>query len=164
MAIGLMIASIAIGVNQVMQAIMHYYPPLWQYTQQSALKSWPNTLPTPDQLVDIFYKELIDEKTYYDKMSEYGFNTEQANYLYNINRNLLSATDYITLNRRGLLDEEKMVEELTRLHFTTEQITELQNASLYFPSPPDLVRFAVREVYTPAIVEAYGLMEDIPEK
>lgn len=158
------IITIAFTVNQLLQMIMHYYPPLWQFIQQRALSSWPNSLPTPEQLVEMSHKNLFNDMDYFDLMSKYGLNNEFAGLLKEASNNYLSAMDYITLFRRGELDETQLKNRLNVLHYPDKVIPEMLKAAEYFPNPSDLVRFAVREVYTPEIVEKYGLKEDLPQE
>jgi len=70
----------------------------------------------------------------------------------------------VKLKWRGLIDDNTYKSIMYKHGFNDGMITKLEQAMLYYPSPSDLVRFAVREVYTPSIVSQYGLMEDLPQQ
>jgi len=88
---------------------------------------------------------------------------------------LLTPYEYISLfRRRGMYsvngklvppkDYAVLYDYLKRQGFSEYQIFNLLWATEAVPSPSDLVRFAVREVYTPEIIEKYGQMQELPPK
>jgi hypothetical protein len=152
------------GAVQVMAGLMHLYPPLWNYIQQSALKSWPNVLPTNNELVEMYFKNAISDSEFYNWMEEQGYSKEQSNNFLKSSENFLNVIDYINLNRRGELTDEVLKDRLKILKLSDEEIELAKRASLFFPSPVDLIRFAVREVYSDEYIQQYGMMNDLPER
>lgn len=66
------------------------------------------------------------------------------------------------LLNRGEINEGRTRQALRDLGIREEWTSDLLALRFVLPSPSDLVRFAVREVYTPAIAERFGLAEDFP--
>jgi hypothetical protein len=51
-----------------------------------------------------------------------------------------------------------------KLGYSSDIATEIEETTRYFGSAADIIRFAVREVYTPEVVEKFELMADLPPK
>lgn len=151
-------------VSGFVQNALHFYPPLWNAWQKWAFSQDPNVNPAVVELVDMRWREVISETEYYTKCSEFGYSKTVANNLYEISKTLLTMHDYIALWRRGEIDENSLDDKLHKMHLDDSTITQAKTVTLYFPSAPDLIRFAVREVYTPDIIAKFGAMEDLPEQ
>lgn len=146
------------------QSAMHLYPPLWNAWQKFAFRHMPNVNPQIAELIEMSYRGLIDEGEYLKRCSEFGLNEQIASKLFEAAGTLLNIQDYITLWRRGEIDENECNNLLYQNHLSEREVKLAKAVTLFFPSAPDLVRFAVREVYTPQIVEAFGMMQDLPEQ
>jgi len=149
-------------VSGFVQNALHFYPPLWNAWQKWAFSNDPNVNPAVAELVDMRWREVISESEYYTKCSEFGYSSTVADNLYEISKTLLTMHDYIAIWRRGELSETELDNKLHQMHLDDQAITHAKKATLYFPSAPDLIRFAVREVYTPDILSKFGAMEDLP--
>ncbi len=146
------------------QSAMHLYPPLWNAWQKWAFSNHPNVNPAIAELIEMRWRNLIDDGEYFTKSAQFGFSTEVAENLFEASSTLLNIQDYIALWRREVIDETDLDDKLHKMHLDSEEITQAKKVTEYFPAPPDLVRFAVREVYTPDILAKFGAMEDLPEK
>lgn len=151
-------------VSGFVQNALHFYPPLWNAWQKWAFSEHPNVNPAVAELVDMRWKDAISESEYYQKCAEFGYSGEVADNLYEISKTLLNMQDYISLWRRGEISEDEADNQLRKMHLDDPAIDAAKKATLYFPSPPDLIRWAVREVYTPDILSKFGAMEDLPDK
>ena len=144
--------------------LLGIYPPLstayskWSYGKQ------PNMIPGIADLTELLYRKQIDKGDFITTAGQNGFSAHWANRFYEGNTTLLQAHEYVTLWRRGVIEEGECDDKLSRLRFNAESIGQFKRATEFFPSAMDLVRFAVREVYTPEIVEKFGQMEDLPDK
>jgi hypothetical protein len=78
------------------------------------------------------------------------------------NRRIIELSDVREIYFRAGKSDSWLNDALSKLGYSPENIEEIKTIFPYFPNPTDLVRFAVREVYTPAIVSKYGQMEDFP--
>jgi len=63
---------------------------------------------------------------------------------------------------RDLMSEEKHDDWLGRAGFSQANIDIIKELYFDIPTPSDLVRMAVREAFTPAVIERFGLHEDFP--
>ena len=62
----------------------------------------------------------------------------------------------ITLHYRKMIDDEFFYSEMAKWGFDEEQANRLVKSYLYYPSPTDFIRFAVRDVFREDIVKKYG--------
>lgn len=140
------------------------YPPFSLGLARRGYKEHPDLIPQLADLISQRYKDVIDDDTFFALMAQAGYNKTVASNIYEGTRKLLNGVDYITLFRREEISEEDMYKRLDSIGYNEQTIEDLKKVSLYYPNPDDLVRFAVREVFTPATAEKYGLYEDLPEE
>jgi NACalpha-BTF3-like transcription factor len=57
--------------------------------------------------------------------------------------------------------EPELNDVLSKYGFKDEDITRLKTLAYYIPQPQDVIRFAVREVYDPAKVARFGMLEGL---
>lgn len=144
--------------------IFQTFPPLGNFLAQQSFNLWPNAIPTLQDLIEMRYRENVTDDEYFDKCQRQGFDNDMAERLYNTGSILLTAGDFISAWRRELISEEDLNTRLKNLKYDEIDFDLLKQVSQYFPAVPDLVRFAVREVYSPTVVEQFGQLEDLPEK
>lgn len=138
------------------------FPPARNYWNQMTNAAIPNDIPDVNTLIALRWKKIIPEAEYLNLMSRNGMSSSWATKLYYGNMLYLDAFDMISAWRRGIVSEEELTKELSVKGFTDDRIDILKQVSEYYPTPQDLVRFAVREVYTPATVAEYQMMSDLP--
>lgn len=147
---------------QMLQGVVNTFPPFGAGMARKGYRDRPNLIPSSSELVGLRLKDVISEPAYLKLMREAGFDPEMAQDLLANARNYLSVFDYVSLWRRGDITRERLDDLLGQMGFDARGITDAINATIYYPTPQDLVRFSVREVYTPATAELYGLFEDYP--
>jgi hypothetical protein len=76
---------------------------------------------------------------------------------------LLDEMKVITAWRRDPAKYEFYFNDLKRQGWSDDRIETLKVITQVIPNAADIVRFALREVYTPEIAERYGQFQDIPE-
>ncbi len=145
-------------------AIFTLYPPLGNKVQKLAWSTWPNLNPDMQGLFDMLSRKLLTIDEFYEKARETGFDENTALRMFTASRNLLNAYDYINLFRRNEIDKGLLFNKLEQLKFTEEESKLMLKASEYYPTPQDLILFAVREVYSPDVTSKYGHFEDLPDK
>lgn len=138
--------------------------PAGRMAEQSQNVAWPNAIPDIFTLVEFFNKGIITYEEYSSACRKNGFDESWALSLYQANEQKLTAIDYIQAFRRGIITEDILQLSLDRLKLSAYDQQVLIRASEYFPTPADLVTFAVREVYSPEIVKRFGQDQDLPEK
>lgn len=156
---GILLNSGQFGVNQG-----RLYPPFEAALARRTNKENPDLIADVADLIGQFYKGVIDSDRYYDLMRQIGYDQTTASQIYSGAQNMLTGFDYVTLWRRGEIDDDELSEKLHNVGYSPKSQDHLKTVSLYYPNPQDLVRFAVREVYTPAVVSKYGLNEDFPDE
>lgn len=140
------------------------FEPLTVQMSHIAYSVMPTREVTPETLVELRFRKIISKEEYVNIMRRHGFAEDRAEHFYEARYRLLTAEELTVLKWRGWVDEKEYKERMEKLGLTGKDIELFEKARLYFPSPSDLVRFAVREVYTPEIVKRYGMMEDLPKK
>lgn len=161
MGIGAALSGMTAG-SGIFQSILSFWPPIAHRYQKMANSSDPQMIPAIGDLIELRYREQLNEFTFKRYCRDHGFSEEFADAFINSSIALLSGGDYMTLWRRGIITEGTRDKYLTQLHFDEAGIAYLEKATEYFPAAPDLVRFAVREVYSGEIAAEFGLFQDIP--
>lgn len=144
-------------------SILNIYPPLGVWYQKKAFSRDPNMIPTIGDLIQMRYRGIIGDPEFRQTCAENGYALFWANSLYEASESLLNGYEYLTLWRRGKITDNELSESLSTLHYNEEVQDKLKKVTEYFPNPADLVRFAVREVYSPEIAARFGLFEDLPQ-
>jgi len=139
-------------------------PPLTRLRDQAANTMMPNRWASPGDAVAYRRRKMIDDDTYYAYMLWEGFDEQEALRIYNASAQLLDVAGLLFLERRGRLEEGEYHERMGKLGYSSTIADEIEETTRYYGSAADIVRFAVREVYTPEVVEKFGLMEDLPPR
>jgi len=133
--------------------------------QRQMFKVLPANVPDFDVLIENYYKGILDDKAFTERLADYGIPNVYASEIITSTKKVADAYEIITLFRRGLLaDKNEFYQRMQENRIQPKDADRFLAATEYFPSPLDLVRFAVREVYTPNIVQGYGLDLDLPEQ
>jgi hypothetical protein len=125
--------------------------------------TFPNRLPTPEELIEMKFRGLIDDDHFKEFMREYGFDEKTAENLFEIRKELLTAEELLSAKWRGIIDNKTYEKYMKVLGFNDEDIKRFEEIRKFYPSPSDLIRFAVRDVYNEQIVKKYGYDEEFPE-
>ncbi len=136
--------------------------PAIRAVSQQAESSWQNAIPDPATLAIALKRKVITSEEYRDKMGALGFGPQATeSYLQNAEQEI-GIVDAIALWHRGFIDKEGTVDLLERggsSELSANLLVELGNV---LPGVQDLVRMAVREVYSPEIATEFGLFEEFP--
>lgn len=119
------------------------------------------------ELVDLRLRNEIELGDYLKRQKQIGVEVNLAKELLKLTEKRFDPELVIRAWRRGISvirEKPDYFTDLKQQGWTDDRIDVLKRVTEFFPSPGDLIRFAVREVYTPAIVEKYGQMEDLPPK
>jgi len=116
-----------------------------------------------DQLADMAVRGIISEGEYIERLKGWGFSEDRARELLKLRGALLSVSEVYMAWRLGFITEAQKNEALKALGYTEEQIQLLDKLTLAYPSASDIVRFAVREVFSEEVVQKYGYDQDIPQ-
>ncbi|GAG87994.1 unnamed protein product, partial [marine sediment metagenome] len=122
----------------------------------------PNLIPDIFTLVEGYHRNILSRSDYILDAKNLGYNEYRAREIYESTQQLLTAFDYITAFRRGIINENELDEKLQEIKLSKSETNIIKQTSLYFPNPSDLIRFAVREVYSPEVVSKFGQKDDLP--
>lgn len=147
----------------VLQSLMNMYPPFSALTARRGYNQHPDLIPSAAELVSMKIRGVISDEDYLSKMREAGYDEDTALKLFKGARQYQTGFDYVSLWRRGEISEEEADRLMAEIGFDTDEIARVKLSSLYQPTPVDVIRFAVRDVYTPSTVQKYGSDQDIPE-
>jgi len=144
--------------------IASFFRPLVEKITYGLHEKYPVLIPDIATLIDARYKGIIDDKIYYDLMKKNGYDDDIADLFYDNAKRYLTISEAITLYRRGFLKYNDFRDLMYANKVPESEIQTYLKLTEYFPSPADLIRFAVREVYSPDVVKTFKLDEDLPEK
>jgi hypothetical protein len=119
------------------------------------------------ELIDAYFKNLLGEEQLVLRASEIGLVEKDVLLLKELKKRRLPPEVVINAWFRNIdkaFWQGDIFQELRDEGWTDDRIKIIQEVSKYFPTPQDLVRFAVREAYTPEVVEKFRLDEDLPPK
>ena len=122
----------------------------WAYTLN------PSELMPVAETVEALYRGVINREQYNSEMLQHGLDKIRASRVYSISENLLDIMGLITLYRRGKISEKELETRSLELKWRPEQVQDLITSTQVIPGVQDIITFAVREVYTPEVAEAFG--------
>lgn len=99
----------------------------------------------------------------FNQLREFGMSEDKAQMTTDLRFVLLQVAENIELWRREAITEEEFDDRLAKLGHVGPNVTDLKTLAFIIPGVGDLIRMAVREVFTPEIAEKFGLFEDFPE-
>lgn len=154
-------AAIAIGAGGM--GLLTVFPPISNLLRQGTYLALPNELMPIGDAVELRYRGLISAKEYEAELRKQGFDRLHQEWAYTVSENLLNVIELISLHRRGVITEKVLKEEAVKLKWSEDRIDNLLKVTEVIPSAMDIISFAVREVYSPEIAEAFGQYEGLDE-
>lgn len=119
-------------------------------------------MPDPNVLLDLCRRGRITQETLRGGLKKHGFDEPTLNNLETLWQRFVEPFDLRELYWRGFTDKKRYTEGLMRHGYSQDDANDLVKLAEVFPTVTDVVRFAVREVYTPEIAEEFGQYEDFP--
>lgn len=137
--------------------------PIGQNLRQITNAKFRPTLNEPASLIAAYYKGGITYEYLSKELAKHGLSDERIKVLLEAAIPLLSPGSIQLAYLRKLITEQQHDNNLQQYGYDNEQIALFKN--LYYQLPPiqDLIRFAVREVFSPEIANKFGQYEDYPE-
>lgn len=158
------IAAKTLELTGVIGAAKSLSNPLERAVSFTTNETYPNNLPDVTTCIILAQKGIYTYDRYVKYMKMYGYNEDAAANMYRGMQALLNPYEYISLYRRGYLSHEQLLIYCKEAGITETIVNQLMAVTEFFPSPGDLVRFAVRDVYNYERRQYFGLDQDISEQ
>lgn len=138
--------------------------PIQENLRQVNLAKFRPTLNEPTTLIAAYYKGFIGLEEVKSQLSKMGLSDERITILIKSALPLLSPDILRQAYLRGLITHEEHARELSYYGFDAHDILLLEQLYQQIPPIQDIIRFSVREAFSPEIAEKFGQYEDYPEK
>ena len=138
-------------------------PPLgrdWTYVTNSVN---PNMRYDVSTAIQLRYRDLIPQQDYVTYMRSQGINEDRAGEIFELGKQLLDGYQIIALERRGKIDGPDVLTAIAKIGLDPGTYLKLKEVTEVIPAAGDIISFAVREVYSPEIAEAFGQFEGLDE-
>jgi len=132
------------------------FPGLGRAFMQAQNLALPNEIMDVGTAITSRYRGIIGDGTYKLILRLRGYPSNLADDFLKVGERLLDGAELIALERRGKLSEEDLYSQAYQSGWTPKSLAQLIEISKVIPSATDIIRFAVREVYSPEIAEAFG--------
>lgn len=153
----------AIFAPGVIQSMTSLYPPYGVAHARGAYKKRPLMIPDAATMVRMAQMRELKDDDFSRLMGESGYDVNLAHAMLRSARTYMSALDYIAGARRGLLSDDDAKTALAEMGFTAEDIVRLWGVTEYIPTPEDLIRFAVRDIYDEGARQRQNLDAEFPD-
>lgn len=157
----LMAILIAVGSAY---GIMTMVSPLVRANQQWQNRAWSNEKLDPLSAIAIKRRRLSDSFDTNREIASQGFDDERQKLLYDLSQQLLSIVDLVSLYRRGKIESmDTLYTEADKLGWQKTDVDYIIQVTEIIPTAGDIIRYAVREVYSPEIAEAFGQFDGLDD-
>ena len=138
-------------------------PPLGRTLTYALNRSEQNQKFDIGTAVQLTYRDVIDRSEYFHTMASLGINEERSSQIYELGKVVLDGYQLVQLERRGKIDPDEIAVSMAKVGLTPKTYLQLKDITEVIPSASDIISFAVREVYSPEIAEAFGQFEGLDE-
>lgn len=121
----------------------------------------PNVIPSPPELLAMRYRGILNDDELTDQMKAQGYDEKRTGELFTMSSSVLDAANIVRLSWREKWDDDVFHQKMARLGYSEIAADDVRKAMAFLPGPADIVRFAVREVTDPKVVEDFGLDEGV---
>ena len=143
-------------------AVSNIMSPVFQNLQQEVAQRVQPTLIPPADTIDAFIRGFMNESTFRNELGEAGYSNAKMDILVASSRRLIDVGEMFRWWLRDFINEDQL-DELLRFHkIDSDDRVRLKQAVFFIPPVQDLIRMAVREVFTPDIRERFELDEGFP--
>ena len=127
------------------------------------LKSTARRLIDPPNLYELRRRGVIDDKELIQGIGRFGYEVEDKAALAGLWENLPDGFQLTQAYFRDFINKRQYIDGLGKLGYPKPTAELLEGIAWQLPGPADLMRFGVREVFTPAIAARFGQYQQYPE-
>jgi len=138
-------------------------PPAQRAMGHATNQAMPNEVLAFTDAVHARMRELMTQQQFATELEKQGFDTTHQFWLQNLAVPLFNITEAINLFRRGRIDKELMYDLTFKQGWTEDSTDAMARLTEAIPGATDIIAFAVREVYSPEIAEAFGQFEGVED-
>lgn len=120
-------------------------------------------IPTEAQLIAMWLRDIIPEDKLTDYLHSLGCDDVTVTTLKELSHPRLDPNTVLTAWRRDKEGYEWLLKDLEHQGLDPARIAALKFATLFYPSPQDLINWQAKEVYEPKMREKYGLEDELSE-
>jgi Ca2+-binding EF-hand superfamily protein len=115
-----------------------------------------------EEYVALYLRGKITLEELRKKLLELGLKPNEQDLKLKLTQRLFTINEAFYLWRLGKINTDELKTILRAHGVDDKDFDKYELLTAYMPSPSDIIRFAVREVFTPEIVEKYKMYEDMP--
>ncbi len=155
--------SSMLSAGVMLSAVGFINPTVAEEGRQLVNEKFPVNLPDPQTLTEAVSRSAYYQQQFEEAMLKQGVSSKWQELYKFVAKQHLSPVDYFSALRRGLIDSKEYDSLMNTLKFDETDRKIAEKVMTFFPTPSDLVTFAVREVYSPEITRKFGQFDDLPE-
>lgn len=161
--IGPLIAML-LGTIHVVTLAFNHMSVSTEKTRQSVAETIRPYLLDLDTLSKEYHRNIPNRESVIAQLRKMGIDEDKIKIWIRNQTRLMPLELVVNAWFREIITETQFVKKLEEMHFRSGEISTLKEALHLLPNPTDEVRFGVREVYSPALVAALGLRDDMPSE
>lgn len=119
-------------------------------------------IPPIDVLISGLRREFIGEDVLTDSAQRIGFDQADIDLFKKVDKLQFDSLTIIELWRRNFITEDQMFKRLEKIGYEPEDQDLIKAKSEIIPGVGDLIRFMVRDVFSPEVTARFGQFEDFP--
>lgn len=124
-----------------------------------ALKEGTPNIPTWLEIMSGVRRGVFGEKQMKEMMLNSGWAENDIMLLFDLSQNLPSINELFEMFRRGFIDENKLQENIEALGFTPNWSEQIKKLAFFQPTPQDVIRFMVRDVFDEGLANLSNIFE-----
>jgi hypothetical protein len=135
------------------------FPPVSRVIQHGLNRLWPNEIIGLNEAIEAYYRGIIDRENVNYELKSTGLSVERQNWLLQLRQVVFNVVESIILWRRDEISQDELNSRLLQNAIPESEIPLWVKFTETRPGVQDIIRFAVREVYSPEIAEKFGQFE-----